>query len=338
MSSRTWYGLIICLLALSLLLLLVIPFYADRIQTAIENTMEERVQEIGQDWTQVETTGRDVTLRGEAPTPTAYDTVLELAYSIPGVRTITNLMTQRTISPYTANIDWKNTQLAVSGFLPDEASVRAVKRLINQTYAKNNIDQIKVGYGSPEGWSELVKVLLQNVQHFDHANIDLVDQTLSLSGKIPSSQHAAQLKKAMQPFENQGYRFNLHVVAVDEKVKDCQERFNTLMQSSIAFELGESTLNPASFAFLEQLAETAMFCPDENITIAGHADNAGSESFNQSLSQERAERVAGWLVQAGIAASRIRTKGYGAKYPIADNTTEEGRSKNRRIEFIVGEQ
>ena len=70
------------------------------------------------------------------------------------------------------------------------------------------------------------------------------------------------------------------------------------------------------------------------VEIAGYTDNVGSSYYNKKLSQKRADSVKEWLVIRGIDPKRIVTKGYGLENPIASNSTEEGRSKNRRIEFI----
>jgi hypothetical protein len=70
------------------------------------------------------------------------------------------------------------------------------------------------------------------------------------------------------------------------------------------------------------------------IEIGGHADNIGGETQNTALSLSRAEAVRDFFVANGVSANRIQTKGYGAQFPIADNTTEEGRAKNRRVEII----
>ncbi len=71
------------------------------------------------------------------------------------------------------------------------------------------------------------------------------------------------------------------------------------------------------------------------VLVEGHTDSVGSETYNQRLSERRAEAVKAYLVSKGIAASRIQTKGYGESRPVADNTTAVGRAKNRRVEIKV---
>jgi outer membrane protein OmpA-like peptidoglycan-associated protein len=71
------------------------------------------------------------------------------------------------------------------------------------------------------------------------------------------------------------------------------------------------------------------------IEIGGHTDNVGTPESNIKLSQERANAVRNYIINKGIAANRITAKGYGDTMPVADNSTEEGRSKNRRTEVSI---
>ena len=87
---------------------------------------------------------------------------------------------------------------------------------------------------------------------------------------------------------------------------------------------------------IRQVADFMEKFPDTSVEIAGHSDNVGSVEYNQHLSQLRAEAVASRLTERfGIAADRIRARGYGESEPIADNSTEEGRSRNRRVEARI---
>jgi outer membrane protein OmpA-like peptidoglycan-associated protein len=69
------------------------------------------------------------------------------------------------------------------------------------------------------------------------------------------------------------------------------------------------------------------------LEIQGHTDNVGGDAYNQTLSEARARSVMAWLTQHGVAAARMTAKGYGKTMPIADNGTDEGRMKNRRVEI-----
>jgi outer membrane protein OmpA-like peptidoglycan-associated protein len=70
------------------------------------------------------------------------------------------------------------------------------------------------------------------------------------------------------------------------------------------------------------------------VEVAGHTDNVGASEANQRLSQERAQAVMAALVARGVKADRLTAKGYGQTTPVADNRTEDGRTKNRRVELV----
>jgi outer membrane protein OmpA-like peptidoglycan-associated protein len=105
----------------------------------------------------------------------------------------------------------------------------------------------------------------------------------------------------------------------------------------ILFDVGEATLKPEAKLPIAKLAGILLIMQDLNLRIEGHTDSTGAPSFNQRLSQLRADSVFDLLVEQGISASRIRTAGYGIERPIAENSTAQGRSKNRRVEIIIAE-
>ena len=75
--------------------------------------------------------------------------------------------------------------------------------------------------------------------------------------------------------------------------------------------------------------------PDTNINIYGHTDSKGTDEYNQSLSERRANSVVNYLVSLGLVKSRLYAMGVGEKEPVADNNTDTGRAKNRRVEFAI---
>lgn len=102
----------------------------------------------------------------------------------------------------------------------------------------------------------------------------------------------------------------------------------------INFETGKSDIKPESQSIIEQLTEMLKQNQTLKISIEGHTDNVGGEKTNQPLSESRAKSVMNALVAKGIEVSRLKSKGWGQSKPIADNNTEEGRAKNRRVEIL----
>lgn len=108
-----------------------------------------------------------------------------------------------------------------------------------------------------------------------------------------------------------------------------------LTLGDVIFATGKSDLSPAANTNLDRLAQFLVKYPDRNLTITGHTDNVGSDSYNDALSERRAESVKMALVEKGVGAERITAKGLGKRYPVASNSTAHGRQLNRRVEVEV---
>ncbi len=101
----------------------------------------------------------------------------------------------------------------------------------------------------------------------------------------------------------------------------------------VSFEFDSAQLTPNAMNVLRQVAESLRGQPGVRVEIAGHTDNVGSAEYNQSLSQRRAESVVNFLVSEGVDRSRLTARGYGEAQPEADNSTADGRARNRRVEM-----
>ncbi len=101
----------------------------------------------------------------------------------------------------------------------------------------------------------------------------------------------------------------------------------------VLFDFNKSTLQPASDGVLTQVSALMAANPSLNVEVQGHTDNVGTDAYNQTLSEARARSVMAWLTQHGVAAGRLTARGYGMSRPIADNASDEGRMKNRRVEI-----
>jgi outer membrane protein OmpA-like peptidoglycan-associated protein len=109
-----------------------------------------------------------------------------------------------------------------------------------------------------------------------------------------------------------------------------------LTLGDVLFDTGRAELKPGASRKLDQLAEFLKGHTDRRVQIDGFTDSIGSESYNQDLSQRRADAVKYSLLSRGVDASRIGTQGYGKAYPVANNTDSGGRQLNRRVEVVIG--
>lgn len=121
----------------------------------------------------------------------------------------------------------------------------------------------------------------------------------------------------------------------DAKVERVGEGIVVEFSNNVLFGFDKSDLSDASKETLEKLVLVLNEYPDTNIELQGHTDSKGTETYNQNLSEKRASSVSTYLVSRGIAESRIAPKGFGETMPKYDNETEEGRSQNRRVEFLI---
>lgn len=107
------------------------------------------------------------------------------------------------------------------------------------------------------------------------------------------------------------------------------------LPEGVTFDVGSATLQPAFRATLNDVAASLTQYPNSLIDVYGHTDSTGSDTFNQGLSERRAQTVANYLTSQGVNSARIRWQGFGETMPVADNSTEQGRRLNRRVEIKI---
>lgn len=108
-----------------------------------------------------------------------------------------------------------------------------------------------------------------------------------------------------------------------------------IILENIFFDFDKTVLLPQSYVELKNLLAILNTHPNMKIELSGHTDNKGKDKYNMNLSLNRAKAVYTYLIENGIKENRLKYKGFGATQPIADNKTDEGRAKNRRVEFKI---
>lgn len=102
----------------------------------------------------------------------------------------------------------------------------------------------------------------------------------------------------------------------------------------INFDVDKATIKPESQPIVDQIAAMLKDSPELAVSIEGHTDNTGTADHNKTLSQQRADAVVAALVKQGIESKRLSAVGWGQDKPIADNRSDEGKAKNRRVEIV----
>jgi outer membrane protein OmpA-like peptidoglycan-associated protein len=149
-------------------------------------------------------------------------------------------------------------------------------------------------------------------------------------GGIAGAAYGYTLDKQIKQLKEQTAGSGVDVTPVDNG-----QAILVNLPEGVTFDVGSYSLKPQFRATLDKVAESLKQYPDSLIDVYGHTDSTGSDAFNQTLSENRARTVASYLSMQGVSAARIRSQGYGETMPVADNATEEGRRKNRRVEIKI---
>lgn len=115
-------------------------------------------------------------------------------------------------------------------------------------------------------------------------------------------------------------------------------RLKLNVPSDVSFDTGRSDIKPNLRPILDQFANGLSGQPNTEVVIVGHTDSTGSEAFNRQLSIDRAQSTRNYLAQRGVDPRRMLVEGHGEAQPVADNGTEAGRARNRRVELFLGER
>jgi len=183
---------------------------------------------------------------------------------------------------------------------------------------------------------------IESIGGFD-GEIKVDGRDIILNGTVPTKELGIKIEQLLG--SEYGVRKvinNLDVsnytVIPHEKRQKIQDELDKLIElENIEFESNTAVIVPISYGLLDKAAQILAENPNLSVEIRGHTDSQGNEEYNLGLSHRRAEAVLIKLVEIGVARHRLSAKGYGSSLNIADNSTELGRQKNRRVEFKIKE-
>jgi OOP family OmpA-OmpF porin len=231
--------------------------------------------------------------------------------------------------------------LTISGYVPDNNVRSAINAASARKFLSEKVvDNLKTSLGAPNGFAAAVVPALGALSRLSTGTLVVADRELKLSGDALYDAAPSQIRNNLIKDFPQGWQLKADIsvkpaaAPVDASV--CQQLFAELLaRGRIRFESGRSTLDPDSAGLLDRLIEVAFRCPTTNIDIVGHTDADGDAAANQALSERRAQAVVDYLTKAGLPAGRFTAIGHGSAQPLAANDTDDGKAKNRRIEFVV---
>jgi OOP family OmpA-OmpF porin len=338
MTVRTGAIQVIGSLLLIALLAYAMPIITQIITTQTEKDVKATLQAEGITWANIKTQGRDITISGIARNGEEYQKALNILRSVWLVRNIQNDIQPQSVGIYTMAMQMDKESLQIKGYVASDKDKETLEQQAKQLFPSKKITlALQTGLGAPNDWIEVNKGLLSEISKLDIASLDIINNSVEISGKIAKSQHIPTFDQALQAFRAKGYTINTQLFAHDRSILACQEKFNALLsKNKIYFETAQSIIAKQSDDLLTKIVENAVICGNSTITIVGHTDDIGSAAENQALSYQRAQAVKGRLFsQGGIPLERLNAVGKGASEPIDTNDTEAGRANNRRIEFIV---
>jgi len=226
-------------------------------------------------------------------------------------------------------------------YVPDNNVHAAIVAAVGRKFfSEKLVDNLKASVGAPQGFQNAVVAALGALSRVSTGSLVISDREAKLSGDALYAVAADQIRGGIGGELPQGWTAKAEVSvkpvasAVDPTV--CQQLFFELLaKAKIRFDSGRATIDKDSMGLLDKLIETALRCPNANIEVAGHTDTDGDNNINIALSEKRAQAVADYLIKAGLPPDRLKAVGYGSSQPVAANDTDEGKAKNRRIDFVV---
>lgn len=223
--------------------------------------------------------------------------------------------------------------VVLQGVVPDDSYRAPIVARLMALYGRDRIaDQLATGGVTASGqWrQDVTRLLPPSIRQVSKGQITLEGQVVDIRGEVPSEAARQQVIAELTQAAGSTYtvKHALKVVVPEQVLID-----QALANRTVEFEPGSAVLTPAGSKLLDEMAKALGQFKGRSFELIGHTDGHGARTRNLALSQARAEAVKAYLVGKGLVAQNLRTKGMGPDQPIANNATEEGRARNRRIEF-----
>jgi OmpA-OmpF porin, OOP family len=250
------------------------------------------------------------------------------------------------VRPYVLELQSDKSGAVLSGYLPDNAMKTEILSILESGSLKGRIrDDLRIVPGAPANFAVAAKTAVQSVMRLDMGMARLSDQTVSIQGMTCRDLIKGEVENSTRIEQPQGFAGRADISlrqtgCLIDAPNTCQADLDALTRrNAILFQQGKADLvtGVATDAAIGDLAAILRKCPTASIRIEGHTNRDGERYGynNQALSESRAGVVLAELVKRGIAASRLSSAGYGSRNPLLPNNSDEGREKNRRVQFTV---
>ncbi|WP_435950786.1 OmpA family protein [Psychrobacter sp. DM8] len=245
------------------------------------------------------------------------------------------LAAQSDISPATSTQD---IPVVIKGVVASSSDKQQLLDKLKAQYPNKPVrDEIEVrsNISVPTNWQQVATAIIDSdISNIRQGRIDIHGTTIGLHGKVSNLEQSRAIQNRIHSRLTDLYQLDnqLVVTAGEQGLID-----DTLGNRIVEFESGSANLTPMGLGILDDMADVLRRVGDKPVVITGHTDNVGNSDANLALSNQRAKAVKQYLIGRNIDASRISVTGKGDTDPVASNDNEEGRTRNRRIEFTIAE-
>ena len=310
--------------------------------------------------------GCKAAVEGMVRTEDKHSTIISRIRSAIGNLSLNDRITIKPYQPVEFSAFDKDGTIVLTGVLPNQGAIEKIESAAKNKFGKGRISnrmRVSSDVESP-GWLADILPLVGTLGDINQGALRLNNGKLEVEGIVHDEQtHQYVISQFNENLSSSGLFLDDRITVLPpsppiEEVKpeepkitnemECREQLKTFLSNEeIHFKIYSAEILPESYQLLDRLASSIKACLKvlDNAVIeisgftssigAGHADSTGNQEANYQLSQNRADAVMTYLVQKGINAEMLKSKGYGPSFPVASNDTEEGRAKNRRVEFNI---
>ncbi len=308
---------------------------------------------------EVEAAGQDLQLTGSVSKEEDLATVPELVATLDGVRSVRSEI-RLVLPPETGDstietdplvMQWSGGAVTITGDVSDDPTREAIVNALDAAFT--SVDDtgliVKEGVAGERDWlSKVLHIIEIGGSQVPEGELFVGpdERVISMTAVFDTRQEQHDVREAVEGIVDEtAFAFDSRLTVADtpeivpEEVVKLQENLDDLIEGKVVeFELNSDVLTPKGIALLDEILVALEKFPNVPIEISGHADSQGDAAANLDLSKRRAQTVLDYLVAHGEDTNRFAVVGYGETRPIADNSTAEGRARNRRIEFKALEE
>lgn len=293
--------------------------------------------------------GRDVSLTGVVPNQAARERAEAAAGDACGARVVNNSVEIRELPPYETVMCVDEAGAHIRGNVASDSVRYDTLEAAARRFPGARDNDLVVRSDAPAGHTDILPVAINELTQLDSGCITMLGSAITAEGQIRSEDARERFVGMLDRAAGSRFttEYNLTVPELSEQAQSCQAFFNELLEPGVQvlFDFDSAEIHAEGRELLDSLVDRALRsiedreldCSGLRIIVTGHTDSVGEPDYNRDLSLRRAQAVVDYLVSIGADETVLDAKGFGETQPRASNDTEEGRARNRRIEFRVRE-